>query len=186
MSLLIKRFVFSGLIAVGMLSNSVFASTATCSNSPSHEAFNIEGLKSELMVTALSCHAQDQYNAFMAQFRPIVSTQEGKLKSYFRSNYGRRSSRAAQKAYDDYITQLANVQSSQGLKAGTIFCLQRMDMFNEIKPLKTANELSQYVEAKDIVQPTSYEICQAPTSGKKGRVIRKRGTTRHRVVRHKK
>lgn len=186
MSLLIKRFVFSGLIAVSMFSNSVFAASATCSNSPSHEAFNIEGLKSELMVTALSCHAQDQYNAFMGQFRPIISTQESKLKNYFRSNYGRRSQKAAQKAYDDYITQLANVQSSQGLKAGTIFCLQRMDMFNELKPLKTASELSQYAEAKDIIQPTSYEICKAPSTGKKNKVVKKRRAVRHKVVRHKK
>ena len=152
MSLLIKRFIFSGLIVIGLYSNPSWASTANCSNSSSHEAFNIEGLKSELMVTALSCQAQDQYNTFISQFRSIVSNQEVKLKNYFRSNYGKRSTKAYQKAYDDYITQLANIQSSQGLKAGTIFCLQRMSMFDEIKPLKTANELSQYAEAKDIIK----------------------------------
>lgn len=185
MSLLVKRFLFSGLIAAGMFSNPSWASTATCNNSPSHEAFNIEGLKSELMVTALSCQAQNQYNAFINQFLPIVSSEEVKLKGYFRSSYGKRSGKAYQKAYDDYITQLANVQSSQGLKAGTIFCIQRMSMFDEIKPLKTASELSQYAEAKDILQPASYEICQAPATHKKGKVVRKRRITRKAAV-HKK
>lgn len=185
MSLLMKRFLFSGLIAAGIFSTQTWASTATCSNSPSHEAFNIEGLKSELMVTALSCQAQNQYNAFIGQFRPIVSNQETKLKNYFRSNYGKRSTKAYQKAYDDYITQLANVQSSQGLKAGTVFCLQRMSMFDEIKPLKTASELSQYAEAKDIVQPASYEVCQAPSTQRGSRAAKKHRIT-HRTASHKK
>lgn len=170
-----------------MFSNPVLASTASCSSSSSHEAFSIEGLKSELMVTALSCHAQDQYNSFMGQFRPIISTQESKLKNYFRANYGKHSQKAYQKAYDDYITQLANVQSSQGLKAGTIFCLQRMDMFNEIKPLKTSTELSQYAEAKDIVQPTSFETCEASSvTGTHRNVKKRRGTIHRKTVKRSK
>ncbi|MDI2090530.1 hypothetical protein [Commensalibacter oyaizuii] len=180
MSLSPKRFALCGLILTGLtLSQAGFA--ATCRVSPAHEAFNVESLKSELMVTALSCQGQDQYNAFVKQFGSIINAQESKLKSHFRSTYGGR----AQKAQDDYITQLANVQSSQGLKAGTIFCLQRMSMFDEVKPLKTATELSQYADAKDILQPSSTEICQAPTSSKAKKSSKKR-TTSHKAKARKK
>lgn len=172
-----KRLAISGLVMTGLLSSPVFAATENCTHSPTHEAFNIQGLKSELMVTALSCNAQEQYNTFISQFRPILSTEESKLKSYFRSTYKAR----AQREQDDYITQLANVQSSQGLKSGSIFCLQRMDMFAEVKHLKTAEELSQYVEAKDILQPSSFEICKAPV-----RTTGKRRVTRNRHIVHKK
>ncbi|MEE8659694.1 hypothetical protein [Sorlinia euscelidii] len=54
----------------------------------------MQGLKSELMVTALSCSAQDRYNAFVTKFRPKLAEEEGRLDRYFRSNYGGRQSPA--------------------------------------------------------------------------------------------
>ncbi|OUI78221.1 hypothetical protein HK18_09240 [Commensalibacter intestini] len=173
MSFSMKRLALSGLILGGLTLGQVSAANAACRNSAARDAFNVEGLKSELMVTALSCQAQDQYNGFIKQFGPIVNEQEVKLKQHFRTTYGR----SAQKAQDDYITQLANVQSSQGLKAGTIFCLQRMSMFDEVKPLQSVKDLSQYADAKDIMQPTSIEVCDAPASSK-ARATKKR-TVRH-------
>ncbi|MCT6880133.1 MAG: hypothetical protein M3Z67_06605 [Commensalibacter sp.] len=170
------RISLIGLIVASFgFSQAVYANNAACHNSPAHEAFNVQGLKSELMVTALSCNAQTQYNDFITKFRPVLATQETKLNSYFRTTYGRQ----AQKAHDDYITQLANVQSSQGLKAGTIFCLQRLNMFDEIKYLNTSSDLSEYADAKDIVQPTSFEICSAPTS-KATKHTRTRARAKHR------
>lgn len=174
MSFSIKRLALSGFILSGLTLGQISAADAACRTSVARDAFNVEGLKSELMVTALSCKAQDQYNGFIKQFGPIVNEEEAKLKRHFRTTYGK----GAQKAQDDYITQLANVQSSQGLKAGTIFCLQRMSMFDEIKPLKTATDLSQYADAKDIMQPTSIEVCDAPSSKTKARTSKK-STVRH-------
>lgn len=181
MSFSIKRLALSGFILSGLTFGQISAADAACRTSPARDAFNVEGLKSELMVTALSCKAQDQYNGFIKQFGPIVNEQEAVLKRHFRTTYGK----GAQRAQDDYITQLANVQSSQGLKAGTIFCLQRMSMFDEVKPLKTATDLSQYAEAKDIMQPTSIEVCDAPSSSK-ARTSKKRTTRRTTKKAHKK
>jgi len=130
----------------------------TCGESPTHEAFNVQGLKSELMVTALSCSAQDRYNAFVTKFRPKLAEEEGRLDRYFRSNYGRAASRQR----DDYVTQLANVQSKGGVQAGTVFCAQRMQMFDEIDALKDGADLSHYAEGKDIAQPESFESCSGP------------------------
>ncbi|CAK7193379.1 hypothetical protein COMNV_01594 [Commensalibacter sp. Nvir] len=176
MSLLTKH-ALCGLIFAGLFFSSSSFASSTCKISPTHQSFNVEGLKSELMVTALSCQAQDKYNGFIGQFRSVINEEQDKLKILFRKNYGRR----AQKEQDDYITQLANVQSSEGLKAGTIFCRQRVNMFDEIKPLKTAEELSEYADAKNIMQPASVEVCEAP-SVVKSKTGRKRHITRHKVA----
>ena len=143
------------------------------------DAFDVAGLKSELMVTALSCGEQDKYNAFIAKFHPDLIAEEGALNKYFSRAFGR----SAQKAHDDYITQLANVQADKGLSAGVAFCQQRGSMFDEVSSLDSANDLVEYAHGKDIVQPADYVSCSAPsTSG-----VHTAHVTRisaHRIVHH--
>lgn len=153
------RLVAMAGLAATLLSGQAFAA-GQCGISSARQAFDVQGLKSELMVTALSCNAQDRYNAFVEKFRPDLTTQEAALNSYFRTTYGR----GAQTAHDDYITQLANAQSERGLKAGVAFCQQRVSMFDEVAVLGSASDLGGYAEAKDIVQPASYETCAAPST----------------------
>lgn len=152
------RATMAGVVAT-LLSSQAFAA-GQCGMSSARQAFDVQGLKSELMVTALSCNVQDRYNAFVEKFRPDLTAQEVALNSYFRTTYGR----GAQTAHDDYITQLANAQSERGLKAGVAFCQQRVSMFDEVAVLDNATDLGGYAEAKDIVQPASYETCAAPSS----------------------
>jgi hypothetical protein len=152
------RFAVATLLAFATAAPAFAA--GQCGMSSARQAFDVQGLKSELMVTALSCNAQERYNAFVAKFRPDLSAEETALNGYFRTTYGR----GAQKAHDDYITQLANVQSEKGLKAGTAFCQQRVSMFDEVAVLDNATDLGSYAEAKDIVQPASYETCAAPAA----------------------
>lgn len=123
-------------------------------------AFDLTGLKSELMVTALSCNEQDKYNAFVAKFQPDLVAEESVLNRYFSRAFGR----GAQKAHDDYITQLANVQSDKGLTAGTAFCMQRASMLDEVQALDNANDLVAYAHGKDIVQPADFVTCSAPSA----------------------
>ena len=154
------------LMIVGSLGPAASAA-ALCDKSAAREAFDVEGLKSELMVTALSCGEQDNYNAFVAKFRPDLTGQEHALTAYFKQTYGKR----AQTEHDGYITQLANVQSERGLAAGTQFCAQRASMFSEVMALDDASDLGGYAEAKDIVQPAIHETCDAPApSHEHGRV----------------
>lgn len=147
----------SSLFIASIAASATPALAAGCSESPAHEAFDVQGLKSELMVTALSCDARDQYNAFVGKFRPNLTQEEKRLEGYFRTTYGRN----AKREHDDYITQLANVQSEGGLRAGTVFCKQRVAMFEEVAALDDGADLAHYAEAKDIVQPASYEVCGA-------------------------
>ena len=143
------------------------------------QAFEVSGLKSELMVTALSCNEQDRYNAFVAKFHPDLIAEEGVLNSYFSRTYGR----GAQSAHDDYITQLANVQAEGGLKSGVAFCEQRASMFDEVSALDNARDLSAYAEGKDIVQPASFTTCSAPVEA--GRVAHVRRIAAHTTTHHR-
>ena len=144
-----------------------------------HQAFEVSSLKSELMVTALSCNEQDRYNAFVAKFHPDLISEEDVLNHYFSRAYGR----GAQTAHDDYITQLANVQAEGGLKAGVAFCEQRAGMFDEVAALDNARDLSDYAQGKDIVQPASFTTCSAPSEPARYAHVRRisaRTTTHHR------
>ncbi len=177
----IGRNLLRGLAAILFAGSALSGAQAAslCGMSPARQAFDVEGLKSELMVTALSCGAQDRYNSFIGKFRPDLTAQESVLKSYFNSTYGR----TAQKEHDDYITQLANVQSERGLRAGTSFCEQRLSMFDEVAVLDNSQDLGSYAEAKDIVQPATYETCAAPVAARSSsrvRHIRSAGHGRHR------
>ena len=78
----------------------------------SRAAFDVTALKSQLMVTALSCHAQERYNEFVTRYRNDLVKEERALDSYF----GRTSSRSARQDHDDYITNLANAQSEAGIR----------------------------------------------------------------------
>ena len=178
------RSCFRSLAALALaaalgLDGAAAVAASSCGMSPAREAFDVQGLKSELMVTALSCNAQDRYNAFVGKFRSDLVTQDNALKAYFSSSYGR----SAQTERDNYITQLANVQSERGLQAGTSFCDQRLSMFDEVAALDNGADLGSYAEAKDIVQPATYETCTAPTltKGSRERRIRRTGRARHRT-----
>ena len=164
------------LLAAPVLQSRSALAATQCGMSPAREAFDVQGLKSELMVTALSCGEQDRYNAFVAKFKPALNNEEDALRRYFETSYGR----SAQREHDDYITQLANVQSERGLAAGTSFCLQRVSMFDEVQALDNPADLGGYAEAKDIVQPATYDTCAAPVAEHpvRERHIR-RGRSRH-------
>ena len=143
------------------------------------DAFDVAGLKSELMVTALSCGEHDKYNSFIRKFNPDLLAEEAALNKYFSRAFGR----TAQKAHDDYITQLANVQADRGLSAGVAFCEQRRSMFDEVASLDSANDLVEYAHGKDIVQPADFVTCSAP-SGSGVHTAHVTRISTHRVVHH--
>ena len=141
-----------------------------CEFASDRTAFDIEGLKSQLMVTALACKEQDKYNEFMTRYKPDVAREEADLGAYFKRAYGRQY----QKAYDDYISNLANVQEQDGLKAGTSFCENLTDLFDEVMSLHDSSELHDFANSKAIVQPVAFQTCSASALpvGTGGRKIR--------------
>ena len=126
-----------------------------CEFDADRTAFDIEGLKSELMVTALACKQQDKYNAFMSRYQPDVAREEADLTAFFKRSYGK----SWQKSYDEYITNLADVQEQDGLKGGTALCSYLPAMFDEVMSLHDSSELHDYVNSKLIAQPIDFHAC---------------------------
>ncbi len=180
MSAAIALAMLASPVAEAAKARSKSASVATanpCTQSYDREAFDIEGLKSELMVTALVCKEQDRYNNFMGRYRNDLVRQEHALEAYFK----RVNGRAATKAYDDYISNLANVQEQDGLKAGTAFCNNLPDLFDEVMALHDSGELDEFANSQAIVQPVAFETC---TTVQQPATVSTRRTVRHSTKKH--
>ncbi len=151
------RTLFSGLLAVGLLTSQM-AAAENCARPADKSAFDVAGLKSQLMVTAITCDATERYNAFVLRYRPRLLAQEKVLNAYFSRSFGKRG----QAEHDDYITSLANSQSENGLKAGTAFCTRNMAMFDEVMALHNDVELPDYAANKNPNQPITLVACAEP------------------------
>ncbi len=127
----------------------------SCVFDQDRSAFDIEGLKSQMMVTAITCHNQDKYNAFLERYRPEVADAEQILQGYFKRSYGK----AGAKNYDEYMTQLADNQEQVTLKAGTAYCENLNEMYDEVMSLHDGTELHDYSNAKQLYQPATFETC---------------------------
>ncbi len=108
------------------------------------QAFNVIGLKSALMVAALSCDQRDQYDDFMHNFQPHVLDAQHTMDAYFHKASGPYS---GQKMEDTFITLLANNQSSASIAEGQTFCLNSQAEFNAVLAFKTTSQLDSFVTA---------------------------------------
>ena len=153
------RVMLPALLAAGLLGAGI-AAAAPCAKPADVSAFDIAGLKSKLMVTALTCNQQDRYNSFVQRFRADLTTHERALHAYFARVFG---GGRAQHEHDDYITNLANTQSQSGIRQGTLFCQQNTGLFREVLALAKGTELVSYAASKALPQPLEVAACPAPT-----------------------
>ncbi len=165
------RLPLAALMSAAMLLQPVIAST--CVQPQDVAALKVASLKSELMVTAITCQAHDRYNQFVVKFQPDLARTETELQTYFARAYG---ANAGKKKHDDYVTNLANDQSTAGLAQGTNLCLTNMAMFDEVMVLPTGDDLPDYAAGKNLAQPLVAVSCDdvpaAPVvTKKKARVI---------------
>jgi len=147
-----RRLILSLLLATS------YGSAATaegCMRPAEQQAFNIIGLKSSLMVGALSCSERDQYDAFMTAFQPHILAEQHIMDSYFRRTGGHYG----QDREDDYVTLLANSQSENGIAEGAAFCSQEASVFKQVLALQTVAGLDQYAIQNPTPQPISITIC---------------------------
>ena len=145
--------ILPGFIAA-CLFTSHFAA-AQCMRPADTTAFEVTGLKTRLMVTALTCGASEKYDAFIVKYRPELVNEDRALNGYFTRVHGR----AGTKQRDDYVTQLANSEASIGTRQGSLFCNQNLPIFEEVMSLHGTTELPAYAGAKAVGQPVSATAC---------------------------
>lgn len=141
-----------GLVATTFLGVSV---AMACATSDEAAMFDVAGLKSELMVTALTCNADSKYDAFVSRFRSVLLSDDKALEIYFEHTYGR----AGQTAHDAYITNVANKMSEIGVSEGTNFCQHHMVLFPEVLALSSPSQLALFAASRGYVEPVAPPRC---------------------------
>ena len=148
------RRVVSSVIALTMLSVQPVLAQRQCTSLSDQSAFEVQALRSELMVLATGCHDDDRYNAFIRRFQAGLQGNERAINAYFQHRYGR----AGQTEHDRFVTDLANAISRQGTDLGGDFCPRNGMIFNEVLALPSVTELADFAAGKNLV-PASVEIC---------------------------
>jgi hypothetical protein len=148
------RRLVSAVTALTMLSAQPVLAQRQCSSVSDQSAFEIQALRSELMVLATGCHEDERYNAFIRRYQSDLQANERAINAYFQHRYGK----AAQSEHDRFVTDLANAISRQGSDLGGDFCPRNGLIFNEVLALQSANELTEFAAGKELV-PASVEVC---------------------------
>jgi hypothetical protein len=148
------RRVMSAIVALTMLSVQPVLAQQQCTSLSDQSAFEVQALRSELMVLATGCHDDDRYNAFIRRFQADLQGNERAINAYFQHRYGR----AGQTEHDRFVTDLANAISRQGSDLGGDFCPRNGMIFREVLALQSATELADFAAGKNLV-PASVEIC---------------------------
>ena len=136
-----------------------------CARPAERAAINVSALVSELQVITLICRTDDKYNTQIRRLRPALATKEKDLRAYFSRAYGKR----AQAEHDRYITELANLQSQLASKSGGRFCSVKSNIFDEVMPLSSVQDLATYTEIKPIQQAFAVDECSTTPAGQGSR-----------------
>jgi len=94
-----------------------------CLNQEEMHFFELNAIKDEMMITAIRCHKQENYNASISS---SIQWKNRYLESWFRKHGGN-------KAYLKYTTELSNIQSISDNKLfGEQYCEYHQDIFTYI------------------------------------------------------
>ncbi|MBV9653175.1 MAG: hypothetical protein JOZ42_01290 [Acetobacteraceae bacterium] len=171
------RRVLPWLAVAGLLASQPVHAQSVCASPTDQQTFELQALKSMMMVLATSCHADSEYNAFVNRYKPELGANEQSFDEYFRKRYGRQ----AQREHDAYITALANAQSDVGMHLGGDFCPRDKALFTEVLALRGPADLAPYAAGKDLV-PESLGAC-APAPPMPARPVA-RTRASHAAVKH--
>jgi hypothetical protein len=163
---------FSGIAAVSMLISQQAVAQLDCLHPQERSAVEVAALRSELMVLATGCRQDEPYNAFVHKYQADLLGNEKAIGEIFQRMYGRRG----QQEHDRFTTDLANGESSAGMRLGTDFCDRNSQLFSEVMALHSPSELASYAAGKDLV-PTSLDVCPQVAQSS---VRKAAATTKHR------
>ena len=148
------RRLVSAVTAAAILSAQPALAQRQCASMVEQSAFEVQALRSELVVLATGCHDDALYNAFVRRYQPDLQANEKTISAYFKQRYGRKG----QTEHDRFVTEMANAMSRQGSDLGGDFCPRNGLIFNEVLSLTSAEQLADFAAGKNLV-PASVEMC---------------------------
>jgi hypothetical protein len=140
---------FAALLAAAVLASGPALAIPRCAAEADQAVFEIEALKTELMVVATTCKgaSEDRYNAFIVRYQPALVVANRMVGQYFTRVHGR----AGQRQNDIFITELANARSNAARQLGSDFCPRNNGLFDEVMALSVVTDLPAYAAAKDLL-----------------------------------
>ncbi|WP_149535881.1 hypothetical protein [Siccirubricoccus phaeus] len=155
-----RRKAYALLLGAALLPASPALAVPRCPTEADQTVFELEALKTELMVVATTCHMEDRYNAFVERFKPTLASNGRAFGQYFARVHGRAGTRQN----DIFITELANARSNAARQLGSDFCPRNSGLFSEVMALVGATDLAPYAAGKDLLSAgvTACEGAPAP------------------------
>lgn len=120
-------------------------------------AFGMRVLQSELMIAALQCGQQAQYNRFMQLHQPELSTAYDQIGAHFTRLFGAEG----EEKRDSYITDLANAHSQDQMQQGPDFCARVSPTVNASLTLTTSGDISRFAQEQHLINPYAPPLCGA-------------------------
>jgi hypothetical protein len=145
------RTLVAGLCAVAIASPAMAA--GTCMQPAEKTAFEVHSLQSALMVAALNCQQEDAYNSFVTRFRKDLGGAYRGVSGHFRRTGG------GTRKLDEYITNLANSHSQDGIRQGSAFCANTAPLWQQVMTVQNGGELARLYQERNIASIHGLETC---------------------------
>ena len=137
-----------------------------CAAPNEYRALNARVLQTRMMVAALACHAEREYNAAITALRPALRLQGERLHAYFEHAYGR----AADARLDGFVTRLANEQSLLSTRDRAAFCAAGARRFAELAAT-TPERFDELLEDGELATAHRIKACAPPAPALAGASI---------------
>jgi len=129
----------------------------SCLQPAERAAFEVRALQSQLMVAALTCSRDGDYNAFVRKFQGDLAASYRGIQGHFRRTAGS----GHQRALDSFITTLANEQSQDGIRAGSHFCPLATPLFQVALAQSNVQGLAEVAAERNLINPMAAPTCPA-------------------------
>jgi len=145
------RLLLAGLGAVAIAGPAI---AQRCVQASERQAFDMRVLQSQLMVAALSCGRDNDYNAFVRKYQRDLSSSYSTLQSHYR-----RAGANGQRDMDQFITGVANAHSQDGIRQGSLFCANVTPLFALAMAQTSAAGLSDVMIERNVLNPLTTPAC---------------------------
>ncbi|EHM01038.1 signal peptide protein, YSIRK family [Acetobacteraceae bacterium AT-5844] len=143
-------------VAAAAIATPVLAQS--CLQPAERTAMEVRALQSQLMVAAIACGQTDQYNAFVSRNQRDLAQAFRTVEAHFKRVHGNSQ---GQRQLDNYITQLANAQSQDGIDQGTFFCSNVTPLFKQAMAETGPARLASVSYQSNLVVPYALDTCDA-------------------------
>lgn len=126
-------------------------------------AIEVQALKIELSVAALSCDASEDYNAFVRHFRAPLDSHSRTMSAYFARAYG---ASAASRETLRFTTKLANQSASASVTDMDVFCADGKATLKRA-PTMELQELEALSLSRNSAHEAHLRACPVPNKSKK-------------------